>query len=69
MYDRIDREAGGERAAEGVDKHVDLLAVVVSEYPVNGVAVEVRASDVAFESDVYAVLDMVAMFYTAKLPL
>jgi len=45
-----DREAGGERAAGGIDKHVDLFALVVGKRPVNGVAVEVLASDIAFES-------------------
>ncbi len=51
-----DREAGGERAAEGVDKHVDLLAVVLGKCPVNFGAVEVLAPNVAFESDVVCCL-------------
>ena len=44
-----DRQTGGERPAEAVDKDVDLLALVLGEFPVNGRAVEVVASDVAFE--------------------
>ncbi len=51
-----DRQAGGERAAEAVNKHVHLLALVVGKCPVNGVAVEVLASDIAFESDVVCCL-------------
>lgn len=47
-----DRQAGGERPAEAVDKHVYLLTLVLSEGGVNGGAVEVIASDVAFERDV-----------------
>ena len=46
-----DREAGGERASETVDKDVDLLSLVLGEFAVNGRAVEVVASDVAFERD------------------
>ena len=44
-----DRQAGGEGPAEAVDKDVDLLALVLGEFAVNGRAVEVVASDVAFE--------------------
>ncbi len=44
-----DRQAGGEGAAEAVDKYVDLLALVPGEFAVNGRAVEVVSSDVAFE--------------------
>lgn len=44
-----DRQAGGERTAEAVDKDVDLLALVLGEFAVNGRAVEVVASDVTFE--------------------
>ena len=44
-----DRQAGGERTAEAVDKDVDLLALVLGKLLVNGSAVEVVASDVAFE--------------------
>ena len=50
-----DRQAGGERTAEAVDKDVDLLALVLGEFAVNCRAVEVIASDVAFR---YAVLGM-----------
>ena len=44
-----DRQAGGEGAAEAVYKDVDLLSLVLGEGFVNGRAVEVDASDVAFE--------------------
>ena len=44
-----DRQAGGEGTTEAVDKDVDLLALVLGEFAVNGRAVEVVASDVAFE--------------------
>jgi len=44
-----DRQAGGEGTAEAVDKDVDLLALVFGEFAVNGRAVEVVASDVAFD--------------------
>ena len=47
-----DRQAGGEGPAEAVDKDVDLLALVLGEGFVNGRAVEVGTSDVAFERDV-----------------
>lgn len=47
-----DRQAGGERPAEAVNKHVCLLALVLGEGGVNGGAVEVETSDVAFERDV-----------------
>lgn len=47
-----DRQAGGERAAEAVDKDIDALTLVCCEGCVNGLAVEVRASDVPFEGDV-----------------
>ncbi len=40
---------GGERAAEAVDKHVYLLALVLGKLLVNGRAVEVIAPDVAFQ--------------------
>lgn len=46
-----DRQAGGERPAEAVDKYVYLLALVFGKLAVNGRAVEVIASDVAFERD------------------
>ncbi len=42
-------EAGGERASEGIDKHIDLFAVVLGKLAVNGSAVEVVPSDVAFQ--------------------
>lgn len=44
-----DRQVGGERTAEAADKDVDLLSLVPGEFAVNGRAVEVDASDVAFE--------------------
>ena len=44
-----DRQAGGEGPAEAVDKDVDLLALVLGEFTVNGRAVEVVTSDVAFK--------------------
>lgn len=44
-----DRQAGGKGTAEAVDKDVDLLALVLCEFAVNCRAVEVVASDVAFE--------------------
>ena len=44
-----DRQAGGERTAEAVNKHVDLLALVLGKFLVNGSAVEVIASDVPFQ--------------------
>ena len=44
-----DRQAGGEGTAEAVDKGVDLLALVLGEFTVNGRAVEVVTSDVAFK--------------------
>ena len=44
-----DRQAGCERTAEAVDKDIDLLALVLGKLLVNGSAVEVVASDVAFE--------------------
>lgn len=43
------RQVGGEGTAEAVDKDVDLLALVLGEFAVNCRAVEVVASDVAFE--------------------
>ena len=47
-----DRQAGGEGAAEAVDKEVDLLALVFGKLLVNGSTVEVIASSVAFELNV-----------------
>ena len=47
-----DTEAGGERAAEAVNKDIDALPLVLGEGRVNGLAVEVRASNVAFKRDV-----------------
>ena len=44
-----DRQVGGERPAEAVDKDVDLLALVLGEFAVDSGAVEVVASDVTFE--------------------
>lgn len=44
-----DRQAGGERPTEGVDKHVYLLALEFGKGFVNRRAVEVVASDVAFQ--------------------
>ena len=44
-----DRQAGCEGPAEAVDKDVDLLTIVLGESAVNGRAVEVVASNVAFE--------------------
>lgn len=44
-----DRQTGGEGPAEAVNKDVDLLALVLCEFAVNGRAIEVVASDVAFE--------------------
>lgn len=44
-----DRQVGGERTAEAADKYVDTLTLVLCEGFVNGRAVEVDASDVAFE--------------------
>lgn len=42
-------KAGGERAAEGVNEDIDLLSIVFGEFAVDGGAVEVIPSDVAFE--------------------
>ena len=47
-----DRQAGGEGPAEAVDKYVDGLTLVCGEGRVNGLAVEVGASDVPFERDI-----------------
>ena len=44
-----DRQAGGEGTAEAVDKDVYLLAIVLGKLAVNGRAVEVVPSDVAFQ--------------------
>lgn len=49
---RGDRQAGGERTAEAVDKDIDTLTLVLGEGRVNGLSVEVGASDVTFERDV-----------------
>lgn len=43
-----DRQAGGERSAEVVDKNVDLLAFVLGKLAINGRAVEIVVSDVTF---------------------
>lgn len=43
------RQVAGERPAEAVDKDVDLLSLDLGEFAFNGLAVEVVASDVAFE--------------------
>ena len=43
-----DGKAGGERAAEGVNEDID-LSIVFGEFAVDGGAVEVIPSDVAFE--------------------
>ena len=51
-----DRQAGGERTAEAVDKHIHLLALEFGEGFVNRRAVEVIASDVAFKR--YVVSDI-----------
>ena len=53
-----DRQAGGERSAEVVDKDVDLLAFVLGKLAINGRAVEIVVSDVTFSMMLYAVLDM-----------
>lgn len=45
-------KAGGKGATERVDEHVNLLAVVPGKLAVNGRAVEVGASDIAFERDI-----------------
>ena len=47
-----DRQAGGERTAEAVDKDVDGLTLVLGKLLVNGRAIEVVPSDVAFKRDV-----------------
>ena len=47
-----DRQAGGERTAEAVNKDVDLLTLVLGKLLVNGRAVEVVTSDVTFQCDV-----------------
>ena len=47
-----DRQAGGEGTAEAVDKHVDLLALVLGKLLVNGDTDEVITSDVAFELNI-----------------
>lgn len=44
-----DRQAGDEGSAEAVDKDIDLLSLVFGKFTVNGRAVEIVASDVAFE--------------------
>ena len=51
-----DRQAGGERTAEAVDKHIYLLALVFGEGFVNRRAVEVITSDVTFQG--YVVSDI-----------
>ena len=47
-----DRQTGGERAAEAVDKPVDLRTLIFGKILVNGRAVEVVPSHVAFKRDV-----------------
>ena len=49
---RRDGERGGERAAERVDEHVDGFPGILAENEVNIVAVEVVASDEAFEMEI-----------------
>lgn len=44
-----DRQAGDEGSAEAVDKDIDLLSLVFGKFTVNGRAVEIVASDIAFE--------------------
>ena len=44
-----DKQAGGERTAEAVDKHIRLLALEFGEGFVNRRAVEVETSDVALK--------------------
>lgn len=44
-----DRQTRGEETSEAVGKDVALLSLVLGELAVNGRAVEVVASDVAFE--------------------
>ena len=46
---RGDGERGRQRTAEAVNQHVDRLALVTGKHIVHIVAVEVDASDVAFE--------------------
>lgn len=65
-----DTEAGGQRASETVDKHIDRLALILGEFTVNGATVEVITSDVAFERNVICGFShSVCVNYTAKLPL
>ena len=64
-----DRQAGGEGAAEAVDKDVDLLSLVPGEFAVNGRAVEVVASDVAFQGYVVSCFRHGKTKFATKLPL
>lgn len=51
-----DRQPGGERAIEGVNKHVDRLARMFGKRLVNGLAVEVGPVNVAFKLNVICCL-------------
>ena len=62
-------ESGGKVAAERVNQHVHFLAFVLGEHRVNVGAVEVLASDVAFELDVIGRFRHGKINFTTKLDL
>ena len=64
-----DRQPGGERAAEAVDKPVDLLTLIFGKFLVNGRAVEVVPSDVAFKRNVICGFRHGKTNFATKLPL
>lgn len=64
-----DRQAGYERTAEAVDKHVDLLALVLGEFTVDCGAIEVVASDVACQGYVVRGFRHAKTKFATKLPL
>ena len=64
-----DRQAGGERTAEAVDKHIYLFALVLGEFAVDSGAVEVVASDVAFQGYVVSGFRHGKTKFATKLPL
>ena len=49
---RGDGDGGRQRTAEAIDEHVDRLALVLGKHIVHVVAVEVVASDIAFEVEI-----------------
>ena len=64
-----DRQAGSEGTAEAVNKHVDLLAIVLDKLLVNGSTFEVIPSDVAFELNVVCGFRHGKTNFATKLPL